>query len=149
VVSNIEDKAWIGVDLDGTLAFYDGWTKWNQFGPPIGPMVMRVRGWIAAGRQVRILTARVTIFNPKTDRLQLNVCHKSGEKFSNRDMITAIQDYCEEHVGKRLFVTCCKDLWMTELWDDRAVQVIPNTGRTLAEEHAAQLSAQSGKVYEP
>jgi hypothetical protein len=33
---------------------------------------------------------------------------------------------------------------MIELWDDRAVQMVPNTGRTLAEEHEAELSALKG-----
>jgi hypothetical protein len=32
---------------------------------------------------------------------------------------------------------------MIELWDDRAVQVIANTGITLAEEHAAELGART------
>jgi hypothetical protein len=40
----------------------------------------------------------------------------------------AIGDWCEEHIGVRLPITCTKDYGMVELWDDRAVQVIPNTG---------------------
>ena len=30
-----EDKAWIGVDLDGTLARYDGWKGIEHIGEPI------------------------------------------------------------------------------------------------------------------
>jgi len=36
---------------------------------------------------------------------------------------------------------------MIELWDDRAVQVIANTGKTLAEAHAAEVEALKGKTY--
>ena len=36
--------------------------------------------------------------------------------------------WCEEHIGARLEVTATKDFEMIELWDDRCVQVIMNTG---------------------
>jgi hypothetical protein len=34
-----------------------------------------------------------------------------------------------DHPLVHLPVTNCKDLNMVELWDDRAVQVVPNTGQ--------------------
>jgi hypothetical protein len=83
---------WIGVDLDGTLAHYDGWDGWNVIGPPIPLMLERVKLWLDQGKDVRIITAH-----------------------------------------------------MIEQWDDRAVQVVSNTGRTLADEHAAELSALRGR----
>jgi hypothetical protein len=43
----------------------------------------------------------------------------------------AIDKWCREHVGVVLPVTHEKDYGMVELWDDRAVQVEPNTGRRL------------------
>lgn len=39
-----------------------------------------------------------------------------------------IERWCLEHIGIVLPVTNVKDYGMIELWDDRAVQVIPNTG---------------------
>jgi len=41
----------------------------------------------------------------------------------------AIHQWCILHIGKQLRITCKKDYKMIELWDDRAVQVIPNTGK--------------------
>lgn len=131
---------WIGVDFDGTLAFYDGWTGWNQFGEPIPRMVERVKAWLAEGIEVRIVTARVKHHDNDTE-----FCRLTGEKFTNVQMKHAISTWCLQHVGQRLRVTCVKDMGMVELWDDRAVQVVANTGRTLAEEAEAVATADRGK----
>lgn len=131
---------WIGVDLDGTLAYYDGWTGWNKFGEPIPAMADRVMRWLACDVEIRILTARVGVDPEAKSR-----CYKTGEVFSNAQMADAIQDWTEKHLGARLTVTCVKDLHMIELWDDRVVQVVANTGLTLAEEHAAEAAALEGK----
>lgn len=138
-------SGWIGVDLDGTLAHYTGWTGWNGFGAPIPKMVERVRAWLREGVEVRIVTARVSVFNYKTDALKSETCRLTGQRFSNRDMINAIQDWTEKHVGQRLKVTCSKDLMMIELWDDRAIQVVANTGLTISDEYEAQLAALQAK----
>lgn len=110
---------WIGVDLDGTLAHDDRRPEWDGYiGQPIPTMVMRVRGWLASGLDVRIVTARVAAGNiPEHD-----------PRYPDRQRL-AIQAWCVEHLGKALAVTCEKDYRMIELWDDRAVQVIPNTGQ--------------------
>lgn len=107
-------------------------------------MVERVKRWLADGHTIKIMTARVRVFNPKTNLVKKNYCRIKDEQWSRDDMVQAIQAWCEKHVGARLPVTCVKDVDMIELWDDRAVQVVPNTGRTLAEEHAAELSALKG-----
>lgn len=106
-------RGWIGVDLDGTLAQYDGWRGPTHIGDPIPEMVNRVKGWLAQGKEVRIFTARVS-------RLQ-------GEEL--QAVAGAIFRWSAEHIGEVLDVTCMKDFAMIELWDDRAVQVVPNTGR--------------------
>ena len=54
------EGGWIGVDLDGTLARYDGWKGPEHIGEPLMPMVERVKAWLAEGREVRIMTARVS-----------------------------------------------------------------------------------------
>lgn len=67
-----------------------------------------MKRWLAAGITVKIVTARCAHAEP--------------------GVIRAVEDWCEEHIGQRLPVTCSKDFGMVELWDDRAVQVTPNTG---------------------
>jgi hypothetical protein len=101
-------KGWIGVDLDGTLAEYTTWLGPYHIGKPIEPMLARIKAWREAGIEVKIFTARASSNDPTA--------------------ITAIKNWCKVHVGEELEVTCTKDYQMIELWDDRAVQVIPNTG---------------------
>jgi hypothetical protein len=110
-------RAWIGVDLDGTLAEYHGWND-GKIGPPVPKMVERVKGWIAEGKEVRVVTARVA-----PSSLEAN-----GQTWS--EVALPIQDWCRQHIRAPtiLSITHEKDFGMVELWDDRAVQVIPNTG---------------------
>jgi len=54
---------YIAVDLDGTLAKYDGWKDDLQIGEPVAPMVERVKGWLDEGIKVKIMTARITAVN--------------------------------------------------------------------------------------
>lgn len=129
---------WIGVDFDGTLAYYDKWVAWNVFGKPIPLMLKRVQNWLAEGRQVKIFTARVAFEN--------DTCYKTGVDFTRTDIIKALQDWCEANGLPRLEITATKDFQMIELWDDRAIQVIPNTGKTLADEHKSILFAMEGKA---
>jgi hypothetical protein len=126
-------EGWIGVNLDGTLFEYHGWTGWNEFGRPIKLMVERVRGWLAAGRDVRIVTARIGLPMGSLgvhyySRVKRHACKLTGCKFSDRDMYDAIWRHCEIHIGTGLSAQCYKDFGMIELWDDRAVQVQCNTG---------------------
>ena len=57
-------KGWYGVDLDGTLAEYHGWVSPTHIGAPIPKMLYRVGRWLAEGKEVRIMTARVHPNNP-------------------------------------------------------------------------------------
>lgn len=102
-------SGWIGVDLDGTLAHYSGW-KGTEIGEPVPLMLARVRAWLDEGLDVRIFTARV-FDDPDGEHL------------------FEIGLWCKKHLGRVLPVTCTKDYQMIELWDDRAVGVIPNTGK--------------------
>lgn len=103
---------WIGVDLDGTLAYYTRWLGSHFIGDPIPRMLERVKSWLANGEDVRIMTARVS---PS----------QGMDAVVARSAITA---WCIEHIGQKLPVTHEKDMYMKELWDDRVVQVIKNTG---------------------
>ena len=103
-------QGYIGVDLDGTLAHYEGWNH-GVIGKPVPLMVARIWQWLLQGQEVRIVTAR------GSDAAEL------------------------ERVYKWLWYTFClmipvqntKTFRMRELWDDRAIQVVPNTGLTLRE----------------
>jgi hypothetical protein len=116
-------------------------------------MVDRVRQWLGEGKEVRIVTARVglpvCVVDGRNiyDNMADNSCRVTNTKFSDAMMVSAIQTHLVCHGLPALRVQCYKDLNMIELWDDRAVQVVPNTGRTLAEEHEARYNAQRGKVY--
>lgn len=109
-------NGWIGVDLDGTLAEYNGWNGPESIGAPVPAMADRVRQWLADGRDVRIFTARVS--HDETGDRVVDALRARR----------AISDWCAEHLGRVLTVTNVKDYDMTELWDDRAVQVVKNTG---------------------
>lgn len=138
-------SGWIAVDLDGTLAFYDTWRGVEHIGEPIAPMLDRVKRWLSEGKDVRIFTARVD-----GGTVALSMGDKNGEAHRDVENVRAhIEAWCVRHVGRVLPVTCQKDYGMIELWDDRCVQVIPNTGRTLADEFEAERSAIRGKVASP
>lgn len=113
-------SGWIGVDLDGTLAKYDGWKGPGIIGEPVPAMVRRVKAWIVEGREVRIFTARVS--NPSRTATRAS---EVGVEMS------AIHEWCRKHIGRPLAVTCEKDYAMQMLYDDRCVQVEPNTGRLI------------------
>lgn len=51
----MSNRGWIGVDLDGTLAHYDGWKGETHIGKPIPLMLARVKRWLAEGKEVRIV----------------------------------------------------------------------------------------------
>lgn len=107
---------WIGVDLDGTLAHYEGWVGPGHIGAPVPAMVERVKRWLSEGLEVRIFTARIS--HDGTERRQAEAAEARK----------AIALWTQEHIGQILLVTNVKDYAMLELWDDRAVQVMPNTG---------------------
>lgn len=140
---------WVGVDLDGTMFTYDKWVGWNVFGEPIRPMIERIKAWGRAGVESRIVTARVSTpiafasgGVPLYSDHRTSRCRVTGESFSDAMMVVAIQDHCFKHMSIMPRVQCFKDVNMIELWDDRAIQVIANTGRTLAEEYEAKEEAE-------
>ena len=100
-------SGWIGVDLDGTLAEFIG--DMSIIGEPVMPMLNRVKSWIASGREVRIFTARA----------------------SDEASCVQIRLWLNKVGLPELAITDRKDFAMVSLWDDRAVQVIRNTGAVL------------------
>lgn len=112
---------WIGVDLDGTLAEYLGWGD-GKIGKPIPKMMERVKSWLGFGKTVKIFTARAA---PQT---------AEGGFELVASFVDEIRDWLEVNgLPRDLEITATKDFRMIELWDDRCVQVIPNTGTTVEE----------------
>lgn len=118
-------KGRIGVDLDGTLAEYHGWTDHREIGKPIPKMVERVRAWIAAGYEVVIVTARLNSAGGGQERLEIS---------------HAIGRWLQEHGLPYMHATSEKDYAMIEIWDDRAVKVEFNSGRAVPD-HLELLDA--------
>ena len=122
-------SGWIGVDLDGTLAEYNGWVSEQHIGKPVPLMVERVKRWLVEGKEVRIFTARV-------DGGQAGILmgDENSKRFEDVKAIKAvIEKWCMEHIGVILPITNIKDYGMIQLWDDRCVQVVANTGMTIQE----------------
>lgn len=147
-------ERWIGFDLDGTLAMYDGWKGIEHIGDPIPEMrdlICRLHG---EGKRVKIFTARVaprTItakdnsipgFGMTGERSQGEAfvwkC-KSGKvgmdplDFYKKYAHEFIEEWCERHLYFKPEVTCVKDQLMEMLYDDRCVQVIENKGKIVGE----------------
>lgn len=105
-------SGWIGVDLDGTLAHYDGWRGITHIGPPVPKMLARVKQWISEGREVKIFTARMS----------------TPSRRQKAEFLKVLHEWCVLSGLPELEATCIKDFGMRELYDDRAVQVECNTG---------------------
>lgn len=126
-------SGWIGVDLDGTLAKYAAWVGASHIGAPVPLMLERVKRWRAAGKEVRIFTARIW---PYTGVLRPDNAMPVPEGEAGKlafEAACAIAEWCRQHVGEVLPITCVKDYQMIELWDDRAVQVVMNTGELVGQ----------------
>lgn len=127
------DKGWIAVDLDGTLADYtNGWQGADIIGDPVPEMFDRVRRWMDEGREIRIFTARIwpitEVIEEHTDLEQIHNWY-GGAADQAMVSIAGILDWSRSHFGCVFPITCVKDLRMVELYDDRCVQVVANTGR--------------------
>lgn len=120
-------SGWIGVDLDGTLAKYPNPDGIDGIGEPIPLMVDRVKEWLAKGIDVRIFTARVAC--TETFVMEPGICRDEEFAASQRALIFA---WCLHHIGQELPITATRDYAMIELWDDRAITVMANTGEILA-----------------
>lgn len=101
----------IALDLDGTLAEYEGWKGVSHIGKPIEKMVTRLIDWLALGYDVEIFTARVSVPSEAPD----------AEYY--------ILKWLRDNGLPQLEITCVKKKKFDEFWDDRAVRIIKNTGK--------------------
>ena len=114
----LNGKMHVAVDLDRTLAYYDGWRGPLHIGHPIPAMVRCVQEHLKRGDTVTIFSARIHD-DPKT-----GVTADQVKK--------AISEWSISAVGQRLEATNVKLHTFDRIYDDIAIQVIPNTGRRVA-----------------
>jgi len=123
---------WVGFDLDKTLAVYNpgDYTAngMTYIGPPIAKTIQKVRLYLGTNWEVRIFTARAA---------------DPGE-----GVIEAIENWCLEHIGQKLKVTCIKDRDCELIYDDRAIGMVPNKGITQVEESAKKMHEQFKELVE-
>ncbi len=129
-------EEWVGVDLDGTLAYsLDDYSDPLKIGEPIPAMVRKVKALLLAGYTVKVMTARMA------DKEQ-------AEAIGN-----VIGDWTENVVGQRLGATNEKTPGMLMQLDDKARQVVENTGevakaaRKLAAAKTAAITPADRTLY--
>lgn len=119
-------QAWIGFDLDGTLAYYDHFRGQDHLGEPIPAAIELIQAFIQAGITCKIFTARV--------------CKKSYEKSQDKTLTpnqirANVELWCQKHIGTTLEVTNVKDWECIGIIDDRAIQISRNLGTLVAPDH--------------
>jgi hypothetical protein len=105
-------KSWIGVDLDGTLAYYDRLSTYDEVGEPVPVMMALVKKMLNNGVRVKIFTARV----------------------QDPDQLPIIRKWLKQNDLPELEITNIKDYNMLRLYDDRCIQVERNTGRLIVDD---------------
>jgi len=120
--------AWYGFDLDGTLAHSDGNHDITEIGEPIPKMIEIIKRYIDSGLTVKIFTAR------------------AQHRDETPEVITAVENWCEKHIGMKLPISNVKDPGLKELWDDRAVSVQRNTGKNIKFTELGPVSYLSGDL---
>jgi len=108
----MNSSSWIGIDLDGTLAEYNGWEGPEHIGIPIPSMVKILKLLIEKGYNVKIFTARAYVSTN----------------------IPIVKKWLSDNLLPDLEITNIKDFNMILLIDDRCIQVEKNTGRLIGNE---------------
>jgi len=117
--NSMDNKAVVAVDLDGTLAHdYEGEFHPDKIGKPVPKMMNRVKTWIADGIEVRIFTARA----------------------QHPENIEPIRKWLKQNGLPDLLITNQKTMDIDVIWDDKARQVVPNTGNEITESHSTAFS---------
>jgi hypothetical protein len=104
---------WVGVDFDGTLSRDDSPEHFlppYPLGKPIPEMIEMIQSLQKAGITVKIFTARA--------------CEPES--------VPVIQAWTVKHGLGRLEVTNAKDYGLIRFYDDRAIQMVPNQGKSVA-----------------
>lgn len=111
-------EKWYGFDIDGTIADNSAHTfGMGKIGKPVKPMCDLMKKLHAEGRRVKIFTARLS--------------DVGSDPSSQQAVKEHIWKWCDENLGFRPEITDRKDYKMECLYDDRAKQVVRNTGECL------------------
>ena len=124
-------KRIIAVDLDGTLAHYDGWKGIEHIGPVIPEVANAMERAQAEGAEVHLFTARVSDPEDAAEAHQV------------------ISKWAEENHFNFASITAVKHKFFTEFWDDRAIQVIKNEGIFVLNEHTDNVCLNDGDDFGP
>ncbi len=103
--------AWTGVDLDGTLAYWDNSSSMDKIGDPVPAMLALVKKMVNNGVRVKIFTARA----------------------QDPDQLPIIRRWLTKNGLSGLEITNVKDYAMQRLYDDRCIQVERNSGRLIVD----------------
>lgn len=121
-------KKWLAVDLDGTLAHYDGWKGIGNIGAPVKSIADALRIRREDGWGVAIFTARVS---------------DPAEREAAEE---AIWEWLDHHGIEVDGITCIKHKHFIEFWDDRALSVVKNTGEFTHEIESVAKPTTNDKV---
>lgn len=144
VKTNQVSSRWYGFDIDGTIADNSAHTcGMGKIGKPVKPMCDLMKSLHAEGKRVKIFTARLS--------------DVGGDAASQNAVKEHIWQWCDQHLGFRPEITDRKDYKMECLYDDRARQVVRNTGECiedlykelLAKVEALEANKKGRKVERP
>jgi hypothetical protein len=114
-LAEVHEGGVVAFDLDGTLAEYHGWNGVTHIGAPIPKMVERLKAYRAKNVNVIIFTARAS--NAPDQEMAMKI----------------IQAWCLQNLNEILPITNEKTPDIVRLYDDRARQVLENTGEVVGE----------------
>jgi hypothetical protein len=117
-MNETSQKGWIGVDLDGTLAYHDSQQGLHPIGKPNESILFRVQQWLEAGIEVRIFTARA----------------------AESTLVLPVKEWLRKVGLPDLAVTHRRDFNLLQIWDDRAIQLETNTAELLTPRHHLNLT---------
>lgn len=115
-LAEVHGDGCVAFDLDGTLAEYHGWNGIAHIGAPIPAMVERWKAYREKGVKCIIFTAR------------------ASESPDQEMAMKIIDAWAMQHLGEIPPVTNEKTPDIVRIYDDRARQVIENTGEVVGEE---------------
>ena len=130
---------WLAVDLDGTLAVYDGWKGEDHIGDLVLPIAEKIKQRVNDGWKVAIFTARV-----------------SGQASEAAHAKYIIWEWLGDNKIAHFIscITAVKGKHFTEFWDDRAIAVAKNHGffkeewlRSKLEIEQAEVKRLQGLLY--
>ena len=114
-LAEVHEDGCVAFDLDGTLAEYHGWNGIEHIGEPIPTMVKRWKEYRAKNIKCVIFTAR------------------ASEAPEQEMAMKIIQAWAMQHLEEIPDITNEKTPDIVRVYDDRARQVIENTGEVVGE----------------